>query len=80
MNVADLLDILKEYPLSLRLVLKAKGQSPGLETTIAETMCNLMKLPRDESLTIFGLSSCIIRECCDTKRDPVRHWVELDAR
>lgn len=61
MLAADLIEILNEYPLSTRLVLKNKGRDP-LEATVYDMVAGLMRRPHDESVVFFGLNSCIIRE------------------
>jgi hypothetical protein len=49
--------------------------------TIAEMISNLMTMPPDNQVEIFGCTSFILRERNDPKTiSPPSEWLELDAR
>lgn len=84
MVVKDMLEVLEEFSPSMRLIMKAKGHAT-LETTVAETMCMLLRRPSDDPLTMFGLDSFLIREHVEDLDAPpgacpIKVWLEIDAR
>lgn len=53
--------------------------------TVAEMTCNLMTLPPENKVEVFGLDTFIIRVKGEMTDDvagaaPWREWIELDAR
>lgn len=84
MTVDDILEVLKEYPPSSRLVLMNSGVTRR-DSTVAEVISLLMSEPPDASLTIFGKRSFILRERIkmpkfDAIAPPQAMYLELDAR
>lgn len=83
MNVEQLQSILSEYPMSLRLVIRAEPHV--LETTVAALMSRLMSLQPTALLTFCGWGNLILRERIDSSGGdavipPGRTWLEMDMR
>lgn len=84
MNVEQLTSILKEYPMSRKLLVVIDGQTMR-ETSVAEAVCDLIQAQPSELLTFFGRNNCIIRERGDFTNDvagaaPYKQWLEIDLR
>jgi hypothetical protein len=88
MRKDQLVAILNEYPLSMRLIVTVERQEM-LATTVIEMIQKLKPEPEpgrsDVLLTIFGLNDCIVRERTDAFNNAsgtlmIKRWLEMDMR
>jgi hypothetical protein len=68
----------------MRLKLFYEGHE-RFEMTVVEMICSLMRLPPDDDVPMFGATTFILRERCDSSGGDAilpahRQWLELDAR
>lgn len=83
MNVADILEALREFPPSMRLIVRSPPPQVQVETTVIELTIRLAQEPPDVSMNYFGRSSFILREHQPKptpNAPPQLAWLTMDWR
>lgn len=82
MKVSDVLEALKEFPPSMRLIVKSRGEA-RMETTVVETFSKLTSRQPDGLISFCGDSSFILREHHPEPQPnapPQLSWLTMDWR